>query len=43
MKGKEISESGRAIVESDDIRVLREDEGYRIFTVKSGQYLFLSK
>ncbi len=43
MKGKEITENGHAITGSDDIRVIRDDEGYRIFTVKSGQYLFLSK
>ena len=42
-KGKEISENGRSIKESDEIRLVGDEEGYRIFTVKSGTYLFSSK
>lgn len=42
-KGKEISENGRTIAGSAQISVIRDDEGYRVFTVKSGEYLFLSK
>ncbi len=43
MKGKEITENSHAVTGSDDVTVIRDEEGYRIFTVKSGQYLFLSK
>ena len=42
-KGKEILENGRAIKESDEIRSAGDEEGYRVFNVKSGTYLFLSK
>ena len=42
-KGKEIAENGHPITESDEIRIKGEDDGYRLFAVKSGNYLFSSK
>ena len=42
-KGKEVTENGRTITGSDEIRFLRDEDGYRVFALKSGEYLFLSK
>jgi len=42
-KGKEISENGRPITGSDELRFIEEKEGCRVFKVKSGSYQFLSK
>ena len=41
--GKIITENGRTITGSDELRFVRDEEGYRVFTVKSGSYLFSSK
>ena len=43
MKGKVITESGRLISDSKDVQFLKEEEGYRVFAVKSGQYQFVSE
>jgi alpha-L-rhamnosidase len=43
LKKKKITESGKQISTSAEIRFLREEEGYRLFTVESGQYQFLSE
>lgn len=42
-KGNQITEGGNLISTSDDVRLLREEEGYQVFAVKSGKYQFLSK
>ena len=42
-KGKEISENGRTITGSDEMRFVNDEDGYRVFAVKSGIYLFSSK
>ena len=42
-KEKEISENGKRPTESEEIRVVGDEEGYRIFEIKSGSYLFVSK
>ena len=42
-KGEEISENGRPITGSDELRFVEEKEGCRVFKVKSGSYQFLSK
>lgn len=41
--GKNVSENGHPIGESDHVRFIGEEEGFHIFAVKSGQYEFLSK
>jgi len=41
-KRKEISENGHTITGSDEIRIISNVEGYRVFAVKSGNYQFLS-
>ncbi|MDP3180848.1 MAG: alpha-L-rhamnosidase C-terminal domain-containing protein, partial [Bacteroidota bacterium] len=43
MQGKVITESGRSIVNSKDLKSLKEAEGYQVFAVKSGKYEFVSK
>lgn len=43
LKEKNVWENGRPIIESDDIRFVREEEGYLVFAVNSGKYQFLSK
>jgi alpha-L-rhamnosidase len=43
MKGRQITESGNLISASTDVQFVREDEGYQIFAVESGQYQFMSK
>ncbi len=43
LNGKNITESGRSITDSKDVQFLKEDEGYQVFAVKSGEYKFLSK
>ena len=42
-KGKEISGNGHLITSSDEMRFISDEDGYRIFNVKSGSYLFSSK
>lgn len=43
MKGKVITENGRSIAESKDVKFQKEVEGYQVFAVKSGRYEFVSK
>jgi alpha-L-rhamnosidase len=43
MKGKVITESGRSITDSKDVKLQKEEEGYQVFMVKSGKYEFVSK
>jgi len=42
-EGKAITEGGRAITPSDEIRFIGDKDGYRIVAVQSGTYLFSSK
>ena len=42
MAGKRILEGGITIPVSNDIRFIKEEEGYSMFKVKSGNYDFLS-
>ena len=43
MNGKVITESGHSIAESKDVKYQKEEEGYQVFAVKSGNYGFVSK
>ena len=43
MKGKQVSESGKSVSDSKDVRFLKEEAGYEVLEVSSGQYRFLSK
>lgn len=43
MKGGNIAESGLPVAESADVKFLKEEEGYRVFSVPSGKYLFTSR
>ena len=43
MKGKVITENGRPISDSKDVKFQKEEEGYQVFAVKSGTYEFVSK
>ncbi len=43
MKGKYITESGRSISDSKDVKFQKEEDGYQVFAVKSGKYEFVSK
>ena len=43
LKEKSVQENGHPIIESGDVRFVREAEGYMVFAVKSGKYQFLSK
>jgi alpha-L-rhamnosidase len=40
-KGKTVSENGVPVADSNDIQDLGEENGYRIFEVKSGEYEFV--
>jgi len=40
---KKIWENGQPVDRSKDVRLLKEEEGYRVFAVSSGHYQFLSK
>jgi alpha-L-rhamnosidase len=42
MKGKRITESNRKVSASGNVRFLKEENGYRVFKVKSGTYQFVS-
>ncbi len=41
--GNHITESGNPISASEDVSLIREEEDYQVFAVKSGKYQFLSK
>lgn len=41
--GREITEGGRSIAESGDVKLIREELGYMVLSVSSGNYQFLSK
>ncbi|MDP3914591.1 MAG: family 78 glycoside hydrolase catalytic domain [Bacteroidota bacterium] len=43
MKGKVITENGRSITDSKEVKFLKEEEGYQVFMVKSGKYEFVSR
>jgi alpha-L-rhamnosidase len=43
MKGKHVTESDKEIAASENIKFIKEEDGYQIFTVQSGQYLFQCK
>ncbi len=43
MKGNKITESGRLVARSNNVKFLREEDGYRVFEIKSGHYQFLSE
>ncbi len=43
MKEKDISEGSHLIADSKDVQFLKEEGGYQVFAVKSGEYQFLSK
>jgi len=42
-KEKQITENGTQTSASTDVSFIKEEEGYQVFVVKSGQYHFLSK
>ncbi len=42
LKENYIAEGGLPIAESADVKFLKEEDGYRVFSVASGSYLFLS-
>ena len=43
MKGKNVTENGRSIADSKDVKFQKEEGGYQVFAVKSGKYEFISK
>jgi len=43
LKGKNITENGMEISASNTVQFIREENGYQLFAVKSGQYQFLSE
>lgn len=43
MNEKTITESGIPVAESADVKFLKEEDGYRVFSVPSGRYLFTSR
>lgn len=43
LKGKSVTENGRPIDQSKEIKFLKNENGYRVFAVKSGEYELVSK
>jgi alpha-L-rhamnosidase len=43
LNGKSVMESGLPVAESVDVKFLKEEDGYRVFSVASGKYSFTSK
>jgi alpha-L-rhamnosidase len=43
LNGKSVMESGLPVAESIDVKFLKEEDGYRVFSVASGKYSFTSK
>jgi alpha-L-rhamnosidase len=42
MAGKQVQENRKTITETEVIKYIKDEQGYRLFTVASGEYHFLS-